>query len=436
MAESNLTIWDKIDLSQFTSNSDTNEAQQSIQEDPAADRRRRRYFRLLDGLATVFWLYLVIKIFLGDLDIYFIRKVLPSAAWVIDYRFLIIIFAALLVSLVFRKWFGLAILYIAIFPLVVIVWKVPRLIYRRRDWNLAIGILHIATAGFNNHRYVLAIVGFGGLAAILVSAGNSPVVLGASLAISLGLLLVGIYKSIRYAVIPSRFLKIQRRLVDRFMKSKVTAAQFNASDLRKADIQKFSKEQADAFLQRVGNCVIAHQIMYIWAYRIDEYRRSISAIVFSALSVVWMLALMVYCFTIANLSIYKLDHNQYSYTVAPNVIKFIYYSFASLYINEINGLSPQGNGAVILKIVAGFCGAILLLTLIVTLFLSYRQTRDDRMAQQTIDEIRQQGKELESKFNSEFEVTPDEAVQRLQEFGYAMMGIIVFLTKQVPPNWL
>jgi CHASE3 domain sensor protein len=84
---------------------------------------------------------------------------------------------------------------------------------------------------------------------------------------------------------------------------------------------------------------------------------------------------------------------------------------------------------------AGFCGAILFLTLIVTLFLSYRQSKDDSMASQAIEDIRQRGQELETRFNSEFDITLEEAIHRLQQFGYAMTGFIAFLTKQVPPDW-
>lgn len=435
MPESLPTIWDKIDLSQFASAADADETTEAGESEDKATRRRKRYFRLLDGLATIFWLYLIVKVFLGDLDLYFFRKVLPSAAWVVDYRFLILVFGLLVISLIFRKWFGLAVLYIAVFPLVVAVWKVPKLIYKRRDWNLAIGLIHVAVAGFYNHRYVLGFVGFGTLAAILVAAGDNPVVLVFSLVLSICLLLVGLYRGLRYAVVPSRFLRMQRNLIDRFVKSKFIEDHLTAADLKQADVQTFTKAQSDLLLQRVGYCVISHRLMYVWAYRIDEYRRSASVIVFSALSVVWLLALMVYCFTVANLSLYKLNHGQYSYTVTPSVVRFIYYSFASLYVNDISGLTAQGNGALILKIMAGLCGAILVLTLIVTLFLSYRQSKDDRVASQTIDDIRQRGKELEIRINSEFDVTLEEAIRRLQQFGFGLTSFIVLLTKQVPPDW-
>lgn len=436
MQERTPTIWDKIDPTLFGSEVQTQAANTGTNGGTRRSKTRLRIvFRVLDVIGAVFWIYVVSRLFLGDVDSYFMRSYLPALGWLVDYRFLVLLFGVLLVCMVIRKHYLLALLYITFFPLIVILWKLPGNLYKGRNWNLAFGVLHVLTAGLYNFRYTVAFLAFGSLAAVLAVAGDNRGTLGTACLVSLSLLCVGLYRAIRYAIGPARFLKSQKELIDRFAKSGFVEHNVKADDLRNAASERFDKAQVDTFLQRASMSVIYHRAMYFWAYRIDEYRRSSAAIVFSAISIVWLLAMMIFGFTIANYGLYRFDSAQYVYGARPDMIKFLYYSFSSLYFSEIYDLIPRGTGALLLQILARFCGTVLFPILIVTLILSYRQSRDDRVAQDVINAIRSRGEELNNRIRAEFDMAADDVAMRLQEAGHELTYFIVLLSEQVPPDW-
>ena len=44
-----------------------------------------------ESLAILFWIYIITKLFIFDLDIFLVENYLPSFKWIIDYKFFILI---------------------------------------------------------------------------------------------------------------------------------------------------------------------------------------------------------------------------------------------------------------------------------------------------------------------------------------------------------
>jgi hypothetical protein len=118
--------------------------------------RLRRNIRIADFFAAFVWIYSATKLFVADVDRMAIHRIFPQADWLVDFRLVFVAALALAVALFFwNKWTMAFVVYIVLFPLLVVVWKIPALIYRRHSWLLAMAVINSAVLFFRNLRFHL-----------------------------------------------------------------------------------------------------------------------------------------------------------------------------------------------------------------------------------------------------------------------------------------
>jgi hypothetical protein len=64
---------------------------------------RRCIWLVLEFVSIVFWIYVICKLFIFDIDIYLVSRIEPQLAWVIDYKFFILTGLILASVLLFDK---------------------------------------------------------------------------------------------------------------------------------------------------------------------------------------------------------------------------------------------------------------------------------------------------------------------------------------------
>jgi len=109
-------------------------------------------------VAIVVWLYVLIELFVFDIDQVFRSSLPPSYSWIVDFKFVLIFAAAALIATFARRWRSWSKLtYIALYPLIVVFWRVPFLILRQRSWPLAIAFINAVASFFGSIRYNLLV---------------------------------------------------------------------------------------------------------------------------------------------------------------------------------------------------------------------------------------------------------------------------------------
>ena len=77
-------------------------------------------------------MYVFVKLFVFDLDIWLIEHYLPSARWLVDYKLIILLLIIAASFLVFRRSTVLGWLaYVIFYPIIILLWKVPYLIFQQ-----------------------------------------------------------------------------------------------------------------------------------------------------------------------------------------------------------------------------------------------------------------------------------------------------------------
>lgn len=434
-----LSIWDKVDYS-IVGAAPVNIVSEPVSEEEKARQRRdmRRARRVGDFVATIVWLYVLLKLFVVDFDQRLVDRYAPDAQWIIDYKFFVFIgLFALLV--LFTRHLGrllLVIMYVVFFPVVVVCWKIPRAVYRTKSWVAAFATINIAASILMNLRYAIVFSAVVLIAALGVVIGESTPALTTA-AVVLGLaLVVSIGRTIRYAVVPSRFLRRQQAAIETAVNANVTKQLTSVNEsLRRDEVLKFSPDQQQAFVQSLSQAVLVHRFLYFWAYQLEQYRKSPGSLFFSTLSYIWLLAQCVAALTLINYAVYKIDPSAFEYATAPSIPIFVRFAFTSLYGSEIDALHPVSDVANLISIGAMIIGIVILATLLLTWFLNYRYSRDQTAIRDSIDRIREQGRSLDDEMQAEYEVSVSEAVERLAQLRAGLLSIIMFLSQRIPPDF-
>jgi len=206
-------------------------------------------------------------------------------------------------------------------------------------------------------------------------------------------------------------------------------------DLRHTELEKFTPQQQNLFVQSLSQGVIVHRALYFWAHKLDQYRQSPASLFFSVLSVLWLLIQTAVAFTLINDALFKIDPESFSYVSPPSFAVLLRYSVSSMYAGEIDALKALSDLANVVAIAATVVGAVVVLSLFVSVILSFQQTRDDRTMRSIIEELKREGTQINKRLKADWEVSADEAIDRLNQLGAGLLGVITFLSSRIPPGF-
>lgn len=90
-------------------------------------------------LLSTLWLSFIIKLFVFDFDTYIVTNWFHISPLLYSYKINIFVFILLIMSLVFNKWkFWTRLLFVAFYPIIVLVWYIPKLLFQGRSYFLLI----------------------------------------------------------------------------------------------------------------------------------------------------------------------------------------------------------------------------------------------------------------------------------------------------------
>ena len=425
------SLWDKVDYSLVVVPvvaEPTADAQKKADEQKRAWRRLRP---VLDALGTLFWVYVFVKVFVFDVD----AVVLGGLA---RYRFFIFVAVAMWLVLTIRKtWPILATFaYILCFPLVVIFWKVPKLLYKTKSPIAFMTAANAVTSVFADLKRAVIVGGVIAFSAlVVVTSYNGYLLTAAALALAV-VLVMALYRTIQASVVPNRFLQVQQKAIRRALDAKFMRTLLAPTvEFRDVEVEKFTQGQQAALIQDLGNSVLSHRLLNFWAYQLERYRRSPASVLLNGLAYLWLLFRTVMGLTLMNVALYHADAHAYVHKSAPTFLEFVRYVIAGLYGSEIQAMQPKSQLANALAVATFAVGVVVLGSAILSSFLSFRASRDDSEIQSVIGEIKREGETLDQQVRENFDVSVPEAIQRLDELKFGLMSLITALSTRIPKEF-
>jgi hypothetical protein len=107
-----------------------------------------------ETLAILFWMYVLIKVFAFDIDIYLLNKFVPEYAWLLNFKFFILIGIIAFIWLVTKnKYILFWPFYVFFYPLIIFFWKIPSFIFKQKSWVFAFAFIDAIISFFKSIKY-------------------------------------------------------------------------------------------------------------------------------------------------------------------------------------------------------------------------------------------------------------------------------------------
>lgn len=423
--KSSSRLLDRVDFNQMLA---TKLPRKPTERQPA---RTRVSWSVVNSIAWIIWIFIVAKLFIGDVDRWIVESIAPQVSWILDYRGLFVFVAIAAILMLTRiRLVAWVMLYIVFFPLVLIFYRIPRRLYKIRSWNVALGSLHATLATVRSLRSVIALIAAVLIAVFVLRIASDTFWLALSLVTFGAVWLIIIGRAIRYSLTTNRFLKSQEALLQKFLHSSVVWSAVAVNDAqRESDKGRPLGQQASTqVIQQIGIGVLLYRGVYFWADRLDKYRKSSASMAFGCAAIIALFVEAVLLFSLMNLSVYKIDPGQFVTDGKPSLVLVVYYSVASFFASEISTMTPVGGLAMIVRILAIISVAVIALVLVVTLTLGFKQSRDAESASDTLKNIRSQAETFGSRIEKEYEEPITGLMRRIKQAGWDLLGLLTFFS--------
>jgi len=385
----------------------------------------------------VFWTYVLATLFVADIARVLLTAVAPGAVPLLDYR---VVFWILVVVLVFwRGWLPQAI-YVAGLPLLICViwipWRLIRFFWQHRSWGVFLGMLQVAATLLRDFRYNVMTKALAVVAAILIIFTPPSALTWISATYLALLMALSFLRRIRQIFLATSFVGVQEKFIASLMNwGWLQRAQVLSEANKLTGIEKYNSEQAQQVVSVISLGVGLNKALYLWAYQLGRYRRRFSpSLVFNLVSLAWVFVAALTSLTLLNIALLKIAPDQY---IAPSwgPISPIVYSLGTFWLADAGGIRPVGQMAYLLQLAGAVTGGLLLISFGLSALLAYFRDRDDTAIQQLIDDLKDQARRQEARFQAEYHVSIDEAYEKLCALGANYAGILTFLIDAMPPDF-
>src|SRR5260221_7871211 len=369
------------------------------QEKPKSKELFLSYVRNI--LATIFWLYVILKLFIFDLDTYLIKDYFPGAQWIINFKFFLFL-GVITLFWVFTKninvlgWF----LFIIFYPIIILFYKIPVLIFKTKSWAIAIAFVNTIISFFSSLKYNFFIFSLSAISFCLLFSLDAPQVIY-TLIIVLLIILVVIYIH-RFLTIfmSSSLYKIQVKGVNFLIKNTEQLSTMD-EEIRNLPVTQMNQVQLQKWTNNLQFAIILNRGCFFLSSKLQEYQKSNLNIIFYLLNLFILFFITIFFLGGINYALFKLDHSAFTVTANPNFFDFIYYSFNTIFLSSIPEIIASNWTSHSLRMVE-IIFSFLLISIFTVLIFNIKSKKHQDELDNIINELKTQGEKIESRVRSEF----------------------------------
>lgn len=405
--------------------------------------RWKAWFAAADCTGLVIWAYAVLKLFVFDVDRQIVKAIAPSETWIVDYRiFAVPIVLAIIGIFLWRVLALLFIAYVILFPFIIILWKVPWFIAKRRSWTLVMVSANVVSNAIRNIRYMAVSKSIWILCAGIILLLDGDVIVTFAAVCLMMLLTWSVYRATINAFQSNWFLRVQQSVIRRLMESGIFRSSWTITekDLPAGSDEQdvvLTKEQAETLAGKIQAGAVVNRALYFWAYHLQDYKRTQSTLIMNSFAYAWLFIGSAFTFGLVNLALLKVDSSQFGFNSYPSNIAMIAYGMSTLFWSSVGDISADGDLAFLLVILAGLFGPLFLAVVVLNFLLTMRRERDESDLSDTIETLRDHARQHEAEFRADLRVSIAEAVDRLNRLG--LVGILAaaeWLSRDLPPDFI
>lgn len=377
--------------------------------------------------SILFWIYLILKLFIFDLDYYLLQEYFPQHEWVIKYKFFIIIgVIALYWFFVKTKTFLYSCLLIIFYPFYFIFWQIPKVLFKRKSWLgifAAFGIVITICKSAKLNFITFALVS---ISIIVVFANKSDIPLSFAITILFLFLMLHFAKRFYFAFKPFRNFSLKPELFSKLNKN-LEEAYHIPPEFKLKKTNELTKEQQGKWITNLQGLILFNKIYLFLISKLRSFQRSKVIISYAIIILIYTLFLTIVIFAMQNYALFKLNPDCFNNPGMHSYGYFLYYSFNTMFTNSIADFSPICGWARLLNSLEIFFAFVILVILVSVIFTVF-QERHNQEIDSVIDTLKHQGMELETYINSEYKLTVGDALKEIENLKGSMINIIYYFS--------
>ncbi len=394
--------------------------------------RRRRAFRFLDVIAAVYWIAVLVKLFVADVDRAIVGLVAPEAMWILDLRWAVALTLVALILVMFRRGtVALSFVYVAVFPLVVIFWKVPRFFIKRRSPLLVgLAVTAVATAAMRARRVVCALAATV-LSTLVIVLSNTNQLVGLAIVVLIVTLCWSVTVACLELLKSSKSLVAQRKIVEWVLENKHLEKLITPRRPNKVSIKDWTADEARGYRDSAGIALLVHEGARLWAAALEQFRRGPFVVMLNATAVLSLFVQVVFVFSFVTMGLVEIAPEQYLMLEAPTGWTYVYYAATSCWFGEIGALQPVGPLAMAAKTLNGAIGALGLGVIVVSILIGYRTVSSDGAADEVVALLDAKTEQLQDHVHHEYMLSMDDLRLRLAATAWGLAGVVEWIDGRV-----
>lgn len=382
-------------------------------------------------LAILFWIYVLVKLFAFDIDIFLISKFLPEYAWVLNLKFFVLIGGLALVWLVTKNKYILSwSLYVFFYPAIIFLWKIPFFIFKQKSWILAFAFINSIISFFKSVKYSFITSAFFLVSLAIIFNFSNKKLLWFATAVILTFLFVTYVHRFILVFKPSSVFQFHIKIFSGIRKHGISSFALDES-IKNLPVASLDQKQMEKWTTNLQMSVLFNRVCLFAAKKLRDYQNSGLNIVSYVLTILMLVALTIFSFAAINFGLFKINSGLFGYSVEPNFFTFFYYSFNNLLFNSIKEIVPILPISQTVSMLESFF-ALFLVAIFVSLLLSVRSQRHAEELNEVIKGIEGQGKDMEGFIKDEYKINSiDDAMAELEKLKAGMAKFIYKITESI-----
>lgn len=412
---------------------ETNSLVKTLHEQPKQEKGLFSYFinAIRETLAILFWTYILIKLFVFDIDVFLMNKFLPEHIWLLNLKFFILTGGIALIWLVTKNKYILSwSLYVFFYPAIIFFWKIPYFIFKLRSWVFAFAFINAIISFFKSIKYnFITFALFLVSLSIIFNFSNEKLLWSASTIILVILLITYIYR-LFLVLKPSSIFQVYTKIFSELRKNAVRSWTLDES-IKNLPVESLNQEQLETWIENLQMSVLFNRVCLFMAKKLRNYQNSGLNVISYVLTILFLIALTVFSFAVINYGLFKIDSGLFSYSTTPSFYTFFYYSFNNLLFNSIREITPILFISQTISMIEYFL-ALFLIVIFVSLLFSVKSQRHTEELNDLIKEITDQGKYMESFIKDEYKINSiSDAIVELKNLKASMIKLIYIITESI-----
>lgn len=380
-------------------------------------------------ISIFFWVYVPIKLFIFDIDQFLLITFLPTFAWTLNFKFviLILIIASLWVFTSSKQifyWLS----YILFYPVILFFWKIPFFILKQKSWILALAIINAIISFLKSLRYNFIMFALFISSSVIVLCFSNKYLMYYTVLTSSVVLIITYMNRLTYIFKPSKLSQMYSKIISSIRTKGVSSFALEQS-IRDLPINSLDQKQLEKRTTNLQTSVLFNRLCLFVAKKMRDYQNSSVNVLFEIIAIIFLLVFTIFSFAIINYGLFKLNNNLFSFATPPTFFTFFYYSFNNILFNSINELMSILPISQTVSMIESFF-SLFLVAIFLSLVLPRRLQKDSEELNEVITNVEAQGKEMEKFIKSEYKVDSiEDAMSELEKVQASLIKIIYQITK-------